>query len=156
MNTFAKAVLDKLNELGWKNADLAREAGITTGALSNILNGHRVPEPMTILSIARALKEPPIKYFRLMGWLPYEADKAEDEEEMLYLFRQLPKVYKIFVLQMLRGAQGQTQQHGAQDEQSPVDIVDLMLKLYEVEPERIKQTTIYLERKLDGAGGSGV
>lgn len=108
MNTFAKAVLDRINELGWKNADLARAAGLTTGGLSNILNGHRVPEPMTVLTIARALEEPPIKYFRLMGWLPTDPELTEEEERLVNVFRQLPDVEREIVLKMVYGLRKQS------------------------------------------------
>lgn len=62
-------VLEELDKRGWKPADLAHRAGLSTGSLSNILNGNRKAGPDVCRAIADALGEPEEKVFRLAGLL---------------------------------------------------------------------------------------
>lgn len=67
---FQEWLEEKLREMGWKPADLARAANIRYATLSRILNGQRNAGPDVCLAVARALKVPPEKVFRRAGLLP--------------------------------------------------------------------------------------
>lgn len=53
---FRRRTTDRMEELGWTQQDLADRAGMTQGAISRYLNGHREPLATAILSIAIALE----------------------------------------------------------------------------------------------------
>ena len=61
---------EKMEERDWRQADLARRAGLSGGALSNILNDNRNPGPEVLTAIAKAFDEPPELVFRIAGILP--------------------------------------------------------------------------------------
>ena len=65
---------NELQKRRWTPARLAREAGITKGALSHIFNGTRQPGVVMIKAIARALHLPPEQVFRVAGLLESEPD----------------------------------------------------------------------------------
>lgn len=70
MEKFTVWILEELNKKDWKPADLAKKARMSTGALSNIMNGNRKPGPEICRAIAQALDQPPEHVFRLAGLLP--------------------------------------------------------------------------------------
>lgn len=106
MESLTVWMLEELNRRNWNPADLAKASGMSTGALSNIMNGKRKPGPKTLKAIARALGEPLDKIFRLAGLLLPEAEKSAEEDDLLYIFRQLSKEQKQIVMSMFRGLQG--------------------------------------------------
>ena len=69
MEKFTVWILNELSKRNWKPADLAHKAGVSTGALSNVLNGNRKAGPEFCRAIAKALGEPEEKIFRLAGLL---------------------------------------------------------------------------------------
>jgi transcriptional regulator with XRE-family HTH domain len=73
-------IFAELDKRGWRPADLAHRAGLSTGSLSNILSGNRKAGPDVCNAIARAFGEPPEKVFRLAGLLP---DLPAPEDELL-------------------------------------------------------------------------
>jgi transcriptional regulator with XRE-family HTH domain len=78
MENLVNWISEELKKRGWKPADLAHRAGLSTGSLSNVLSGNRKAGPDLCNAIARALGEPPEKVFRLAGLLP-ALPATEDE-----------------------------------------------------------------------------
>lgn len=72
MNTddFVGWLDEELARRNWRPADLARAAGISTGALSQIYTGHRNPGPDIANAIAKGLGIPADMVFRKAGLLP--------------------------------------------------------------------------------------
>ena len=77
---------------GWRPADLAKAAGQYPATINRVLNRERQAGPDVCNALARALDEPPEKIFRLAGLLPPSRDPGEDEEELLYHYRDLDEV----------------------------------------------------------------
>lgn len=92
MDDFSVWLLDELSRRGWTPAELARRAGLSTGTLSNILNGNRNPGPEVTLSIAKALGEPADKVFRLAGILPRLPGSEDDQviKEIMDILKNMP------------------------------------------------------------------
>ena len=84
---FNNWLLDRLNELNWSQADLSRASGLTTGAISNYING-RIPDKAGLRKIAKAIKLPPETVFRAAGVLPSTTDDPW-VSEMEYKISQL-------------------------------------------------------------------
>jgi transcriptional regulator with XRE-family HTH domain len=85
---FNEWMLQRLQELTWSQADLARASGLTRGAVSNYING-RIPDEAALRKIAKAFKLPPETVFRAAGILPtLQTDAIIDE--IAHLARQLP------------------------------------------------------------------
>jgi transcriptional regulator with XRE-family HTH domain len=62
-------LIERLKEENWSQANLARVSGLTTGAISNYING-RIPDEAALRKIAKAFKLPPENVFRAAGILP--------------------------------------------------------------------------------------
>jgi transcriptional regulator with XRE-family HTH domain len=107
MTTFDQWLEAELKQRGWKPADLTFRANLGAGTLSNILNGLRNPGPEVCVAIAGAFDYPPEKVFRMAGLLPPAPDPAEDEEELVYLFRRLTAERRNLALQTLRAWLGE-------------------------------------------------
>jgi transcriptional regulator with XRE-family HTH domain len=102
MKTLGEWLEEQLKSRDWKPADLTHRAGIGSGTLSNILTGTRNPGPEVCVALARALNEPPERIFRLAGLLPSDPGVNAEEEEILYLFRQLRVEQRKLALHTLR------------------------------------------------------
>lgn len=87
---FNEWLLKQLEERGWKQADLARYSGITTGSISNYING-RIPDKNVLKKIAKAFKIPPEIVFRAANLLPEENPKTELIEQITHLIQELPQ-----------------------------------------------------------------
>lgn len=58
VNTFSTWLLSMLGDKGWSQAELARRAGVTPTAISDVLSGRRNVGNDLAVSIANALKVP--------------------------------------------------------------------------------------------------
>lgn len=86
---FSEWLSQKMNLENITQADLARMAGLSTGAISNLINQVRSPSPEALRKIAKALNVSPDRIFRIAGLLPPESPKDELTEEAEFLFSQL-------------------------------------------------------------------
>lgn len=66
-------ILNELNNRNWSQADLARNAKLTRGSVSNYING-RIPDDVALRKIARAFELPPETVYRAAGLLPPPID----------------------------------------------------------------------------------
>lgn len=88
-NTFSTWLLHELNRRGWSQADLARKAYMTTSTVSNLLNGRRQVGLGTANSPAKAFRVPVPEILSVAGLIPKIPESTAEEEQLLYLFRQM-------------------------------------------------------------------
>jgi len=79
---FANWLLNEIRERGMSQSDLARAAGVTRTAISDIVNSRRNPGKNLAQGIARAFSIPPEQVFRVAGILP-PSDGMDDEIERI-------------------------------------------------------------------------
>lgn len=84
MNTedFREWLNNEIKLRGFSLAELARLSGVSKGAISNILNGHRNPTAESLEGIAHALGLPAETVYRKAGLLP-EGDFRQVAAEVL-------------------------------------------------------------------------
>ena len=82
---FSDWLTEVLEEKGWSYADLARKAGVTRGAIGNLVRGQRQPGPAILQAIAGALNLPPDNVYRAAGLLP----EITVDESDLEKFREI-------------------------------------------------------------------
>jgi transcriptional regulator with XRE-family HTH domain len=103
-NEFTLWLRAELDAQGWKQADLARATGLSSGAISNVLNGQRQPSVDFVLAVARALRVSPEDLYRRAGLLPPkpEAPTSPLMNEALDVLRRLPTEKQQEALNYLR------------------------------------------------------
>mgnify|MGYP002392128653 CR=1 FL=1 len=92
----------EMDKRGWNQADLARESGLSRGAVGNVLRQERDPGKDFLIGIAYALKLPPETVFRIAGVLPEVSDETEQSEQLLHLYRLLPEELQNQLLEYAR------------------------------------------------------
>jgi transcriptional regulator with XRE-family HTH domain len=75
----------ELKEREMTQADLARSAGVTRGAINGVITGARGPGIDLCQAIARAFQIPPEEVFRQAGFLPFKSETNEMIERATYL-----------------------------------------------------------------------
>lgn len=83
---FVEWLTSELQKRDWTAADLARNARISKGSISNIVSGARQPGKDVCEGIANAFKIPPEIVYRRAGLLPPLSNNSENKEELLHLF----------------------------------------------------------------------
>ena len=88
---FTEWLTQEMQKRGWSQAELARESGITKGALSHIFSGTRKPGVIMLKAIAQAFYLPAEHVFRIAGLLetddpPSDSDKISDLDEWIRIF----------------------------------------------------------------------
>jgi transcriptional regulator with XRE-family HTH domain len=86
MEIFRDWLIEELDRREWSAADLARNAGISKGSISNILSGNRQPGNDICEAIAHAFKIAPEIVYRRAGLLPPARDVDERTQELVHLF----------------------------------------------------------------------
>lgn len=89
MDDFIRYVEQKMNERRWSQADLAREANMTTSMVSNLLNGKRKVGISTVNSLSKAFRVPATEVLAAAGLIQKIPEKTAAEERLLYMFRQM-------------------------------------------------------------------
>lgn len=89
MESSIEYLLTEMEKRGWKQSDLARHAGLDSGLINNYISGRRNIGATSALAIAKAFKVAPEIVFRKAGLLPNVPESTAEEEQLLYLFRQL-------------------------------------------------------------------
>lgn len=82
--------------------ELARRAGISVATISDVESNKVNIGATACVGVARAFSLPPEQVFRRAGILPDKGDVNEDEEEALYLLRQLPPDRRAYIMVTLR------------------------------------------------------
>jgi transcriptional regulator with XRE-family HTH domain len=90
--TFANWLEEQLKEQNISQSELARRAGVTRGAINNILQGQKGPGVDLSNGIARALDLPEEIVLRVAGLLPPDKDKGSEEiKKIVHELQDLPK-----------------------------------------------------------------
>lgn len=89
-NEFVFWLQSEMDKRDWSQADLAREANLSRGAVGNVLRQERDPGKDFLIGIAKALNLPIEEVFRIAGLLPPEVEESEQEMELRHLYRLLP------------------------------------------------------------------
>ena len=87
-NQFSTWLEGKMKEEEWSQAELARRAGLTRGAINNILTEHRQPGPEACRAIAHALDLPEEEVFRQAGLLSPKNEDPPNLREWIHYFLQ--------------------------------------------------------------------
>lgn len=90
MESFQNWLNDQLKQRKWKPAELARESGLSSAVISNLLNGHRNLGEKTGNAIAHALKLPPDLVFEKAGMLPAKTELSPLKRTLVNLIKDLP------------------------------------------------------------------
>lgn len=95
---------EKLDELQWTQADLARRSKLSAAQITRILSGERNPGEESLLKIANALALPPAMVFRAAGVFPPDPKIGADPltEEGVHILYQLEKDHLQEALRQLR------------------------------------------------------
>ncbi len=108
MDAFSNWLQAELEEKGLSQHEFARLAGVSQGAIGNVIRGDRQPGPQLCMAIARALHIPPEQVFRRAGLLPPTDPATEETEELLYLLSNLPQDARRELLEFARFKAQQT------------------------------------------------
>ena len=91
-----------MRERGLTQSGLARIAGVSRGAVGNILRGVRQPGPELLGAIASGLELPRETVFRAAGLLPERGEPNPERAELCHLFDQLPDRYRADLIAVAR------------------------------------------------------
>jgi transcriptional regulator with XRE-family HTH domain len=83
-------------------ADLARDSGLTTAAISRFMSGSRNASAEACSAIAKALNLPPEVVFREAGLLPPEREAVNGLAEMREVYSLLPESDRLELLEIAR------------------------------------------------------
>jgi transcriptional regulator with XRE-family HTH domain len=88
--SFADWLISEMNQLGWSQSDLAREAGLGRGVINKITNHiNKKPDPETCKAIARGLRMSPITVFIAAGLLPPMPERSSDFDDLDTIYADL-------------------------------------------------------------------
>lgn len=99
---FSEWLHEEMRSRDWSIADLAREAGVSPGALGNVLRETRKAGADLCSGIAHALKIPPEFVFQKAGLLPEKPDRNKKIDEAIYLIEKLNESNQKDAIQYLR------------------------------------------------------
>lgn len=88
-NTFATWIINELDRRGWNQSELARRAGLSPTAVSDVLSSRRNPGLVFCDGIAQAFKMPSEDVYRIAGLLPGETDADPTLSKIQHLFSAL-------------------------------------------------------------------
>jgi transcriptional regulator with XRE-family HTH domain len=89
MSAFAKWLEHQLDLRSWSYNELARQAGVSSAGVSQVMTGRQKPGVGFCKGVAAALKIPADKVFRLAGLLPEVPERDERVDEILYYYDQM-------------------------------------------------------------------
>ncbi|MDP1713929.1 MAG: helix-turn-helix transcriptional regulator [Anaerolineales bacterium] len=87
---FAKWLENELETRNISQSELARQAGVTRGAINGILTGSKGPGIDLCKGIAQAFDLPPEIVFRAAGLLPPDTTVTELIQQITHLTNELP------------------------------------------------------------------
>lgn len=83
---FGKWIEQEIEKRGWSMRELARRADLSSGGISDVINGFSKPGLKFYRGIAKAFKIPLEHVLQKGGVIPYQLD---EEMEILNYFREL-------------------------------------------------------------------
>jgi transcriptional regulator with XRE-family HTH domain len=82
-------ILEQLSKKNWSQADLARQSGLTRGAVSNYING-RIPNDEGLQKIAKAFDVPVDFVYEKAGILAPKNELSTVKRSLLHLAENMP------------------------------------------------------------------
>lgn len=86
---FREWLQNRLDEKGWNYSELADKAGVSRGAIANVMRGERSPGPDLCKAIAAGLGIPTKLVFVAAGFLEPEKELTPNEIMVLHYLSQL-------------------------------------------------------------------
>lgn len=83
-------IIQEIEERNWSIRELARRAELSHATINAVLAEKSQPGPDFCTGVARALRVPPERVFRLAGLLPQKPEETAIISEFVYLLNQLP------------------------------------------------------------------
>lgn len=102
MNTLNDWILNELSTRDWSQADLARRAGVSRAAISDVISGKRNIGKDLAQSIAEAFKLPLEDVYRAAGLLPPEPIETKLSRQITHLTTQLPPEEQQDILEFVK------------------------------------------------------
>lgn len=99
---FAAWLRTEMDRRNLNQSTLARKSGISSQAVSAILNQYRDAGPEICLALAKGLKLSPLELYVRAGLLPEIPGRSPAAEEAAHLIEQLPSEQQQFALDFLR------------------------------------------------------
>ena len=99
---FGEWLIAQLDDRKMTQADLAREAGVSRAAVSDVISGRRQVGTELATSIAKAFKLPVEQVYRAAGLLPPAPDLNEEAEQIMHEVAKLSKSDQEEVLAFIR------------------------------------------------------
>jgi transcriptional regulator with XRE-family HTH domain len=134
-NDFVRWLKGEMKARGWSQAELARRAGVTRGAIGNVLRGDRGPGRDLLIAIAGALNYPPETVFREAQFFP-ETGEDPRFEILRHLLMQMSEEDRSLVVAFARMILSFREQRD--------DVEDLRRRIMELLPERKQELAALL------------
>lgn len=99
---FGNWIVREIGERNMSQADLARLAGVTRTAISDVVNGRRNPGSDLAQGIAKAFSIPPEEVFRIAGLLPPKPGLDDEVERIVHEVSSMSDQDKAEVLAYIR------------------------------------------------------
>lgn len=91
MNKFSDWLLEKLNEKGWSQADLARASGLTRATISYYIGPKsKKPDDAALRKIAKAFNLPIDLVYEKVGILPPKPELSPIKRALIHLAESMP------------------------------------------------------------------
>ena len=101
-NAFTRWLQDQLDERDWSQSELARQAGVSSAMISDVLSGNANPGWGFCKKVASALDLPPENVLRLAQHLDPEPEYTATRREADHVFSQLSDEDQGRALAMMR------------------------------------------------------
>ena len=101
-NTFSGWLLVEMKERGWSQSELARRAGVSPTAISDVLSGRRNIGKDLATSIAEALRIPAKQVFSEAGLLPTDKGVNKEIEQIIHEAEGMTKDEQLELLSYIR------------------------------------------------------
>ncbi len=99
---FSEWLQKEMLERDMSQADLVKVSGLSRSVVSKVINQNSWPTPDTIKAIAKGLKLPEAIVFQAAGLLPPATEGGEEQDELIFLFKQLGAEDRREMLELLR------------------------------------------------------
>lgn len=99
---FSAWLFEEMETRHWSQADLARESGLSRGAVGNVLRQERDPGKDFLIGIAKAFHLPIEEVFKIAGIFPQTRDDDKYSKEAAHLVGLLPDDMKQTAVKYLR------------------------------------------------------
>lgn len=106
VNTLTDWLLNELHVRDWTQAELARRAGVSRAAISDIISGKRNMGKDLAQSVSEALKIPIEEIYRAAGLLPPKPEENRIIKQIAHLTHDLPEQEQNDILEFVKKKKG--------------------------------------------------